>query len=340
VTDADVRTVSWHHGRRGRVAYQGYLADGSPLQLHCGVDGWRKPIQTVPMDYLVRGVAVAEVPDVEGHLALDCSITDGERWDNNYGANYRLWLGDAPIDSHVHAANDGYGRLGFGSLRAAMRSAGIDEAVVSTMDNCMDDRMVVSVPRLHRLVWVRPGSPSVEDVRARLHDGYIGMKLHPSYDGYRADSDRLDDYVRAVEATGGVVAVHSAPAESDPDLIRRLAERFPAVPFLLYHTYLGPGDGRHRAVRHAQQLPNLYLETSWCGFDQIRWLIDEVGPERVVFGSDAAVDGPVHYVDSPVDFAGDANYNEQLLLLAGNLDEHAARRVLRENTRQLFGIDT
>ena len=45
-------------------------------------------------------------------------------------------------------------------------------------------------------------------------------------------------------------------------------------------------------------LPNLYLETSWCGFDDVRWLIDEVGPERVVFGSDAAVDGPRHYVQT------------------------------------------
>lgn len=112
----------------------------------------------------------------------------------------------------------------------------------------------------------------------------------------------------------------------------------PTVPFVLYHTYLGPGDGRKRAVRHAHEMPNLYPETSWLGFDDVRWLIDEVGPERVIFGSDAAVDGPVHYVHSPANLAGNHNYNEYLILLAGNLDEHTARRVLRENTMQLFGI--
>jgi predicted TIM-barrel fold metal-dependent hydrolase len=339
VSDAHIQTISWHHGQRGRVAYQGYLADGAALTLHCGVDGWRHPIRDIPMDYVVKGVAVADVPDVDGHLALDCSVTDGDRWDNNYDANYRLWVGDPPIDSHVHAANDGYGRLGFGSLRAALRSAGIDTAVVSTMDNCMDDRMVVSVPRLYRLAWVSPGQPSVDELRHLLNHGYVGIKLHPSYNRYQADDHRLDPYVQVVQDEGGVVAVHSGPAESDPDLIRRLAERFPAVAFVLYHTYLGPGDGRQRAVRHTHELPNLYLETSWCGFDDVRWLIDQVGPERVVFGSDAAVDGPVHYTQSPANLAGNHNYNEYLILLAGNLEEHAARLVLRENTMQLFGMN-
>jgi predicted TIM-barrel fold metal-dependent hydrolase len=336
VNDAHTHTLSWHHGDRRRVAYEGYLADGSSLRLHCGVDGWRQPIRELPMEYVVKGVAVAEVPDAGAHLALDCAVTDGERWDNNYGANYRLWVGDPPVDAHVHAANDGHGRLGFGSLRAAMRSAGISTAVVSTMDNCMDDRMVVSVPRLFRLVWVRPGRPSVDEVRNKLAHGYVGIKLHPSYDHFQADDHRLDEYVSAVQDAGGVVAVHSGPAESDPDLIRRLAERFPAVPFVLYHTYLGPGDGRQRAVRHAKELPSLYLETSWCGFDDVRWLVDEVGPGRVIFGSDAAVDGPVHYVQSPANLAGNHNYNEYLILLAGNLDEHAARQVLRDNATQLF----
>jgi predicted TIM-barrel fold metal-dependent hydrolase len=339
VSDTVAPTISWHHGQRGRVAYRGHLADGAPLTLHCGVDGWRQPVRDIPMEYVVRGVAVADVPDVGAHLALDCAVTDGQRWDNNYDANFRLWVGDPPIDAHVHAANDGYGRLGFGSLRVALRSAGIDRAVVSTMDNCMDDQMVVNVPRLTRLAWASPGTPSVDRLRGLLRDGYVGIKLHPTYNGYSADDRRLDDYVQAVRETGGVVAVHSGPAESDPDLIRRLAERFDDVRFVLYHTYLGPGDGRRRAVHHAQELHNLYLETSWCGFDDVRWLIDEVGPERVVFGSDAAVDGPVHYVQSPANLSGNHNYNEYLILLAGNLDQYAARRVLRENAMDVFGMN-
>jgi hypothetical protein len=46
------------------------------------------------------------------------------------------------------------------------------------------------------------------------------------------------------------------------------------------------GVDRHqrRAARHARELPNLYLETSWCRSREVRRLIDNVGVDRVLFG--------------------------------------------------------
>ena len=134
------------------------------------------------------------------------------------------------------------------------------------------------------------------------------------------------------------VAVHSAPGNADPDRIRRLAERFGSVPVLLYHTYLGPPWGRRRAARHAQQQPNLYLETSWCGSREVLRLVDEAGPDRVLFGSDGAVDGPWHFVRRPPNVEGRQTYNEVLLAIARELDPAAARMVLRDNTSRLFGL--
>ena len=67
-------------------------------------------------------------------------------------------------------------------------------------------------------------------------------------------------------------------------------------------------------------------------------LVDEAGPDRVLFGSDGAVDGPWHFVQRPPNVEGRQTYNEVLLAIARGLDPPAARMVLRDNTTRLFGL--
>ena len=328
--------LRWAGGRR--VVYRGRLAGRPGLRLHLGFDGWRGPVRDVPFQLDDAGRAVAEVPDPDGHLVVDCSVrTDGE-WDNNGGADYRLWLGWSPIDSHLHAMHAGWDRLGFAALETALSSAGIGTGIISWRDNRAVDRLIAGSPWLRQLVWVVPGRTPVAEVRRRLDAGHVGLKLHPSLDRFPADDRRLDPYLELAERARVPVAVHSAPGNADPDRIRRLAERFPSVPVLLYHTYLGPPWGRRRAARHARRQPNLYLETSWCGSREVLRLVDEVGPDRVLFGSDGAVDGPWHFVQRPPNVEGRETYNQVLLAVARGLGEAAARKVLRDNTSRLFRL--
>jgi predicted TIM-barrel fold metal-dependent hydrolase len=192
---------------------------------------------------------------------------------------------------------------------------------------------------LFPLVWVRPGDTSLDEVRTRLAAGFIGIKLHPTVDDYRADDRELDPYLEIATAVGCPVACHSAPGEADPDHIRRLAERFPSVPIILYHTYLGPSEGRRRAAQHVHEQSNLYLETSWCRWQEILRLIEETSPERVLFGSDASVDGPLHYCRKPPNVEGEETYNEGLIPLIRALGPESARKVLGDNARRLFGLN-
>jgi predicted TIM-barrel fold metal-dependent hydrolase len=329
--------VRWA-GRGRTVLYGGTLAGRPGLRLRLGFDGWREPIREVAFEFDDAGRAVAEIPDPDGHLVVDCIVrTDGE-WDNNDGADYRLWVGWEPIDCHLHAMRAGSDRLGFAALETALASAGIRSGIISWRANEVVDRLIAGSPWLRQLVWVVPGSTPVAEVRRRLDAGHVGLKLHPAFDRFRADDRRLHPYLQVAEAAGVPVAVHSGPGDADPDLIRRLADRFPSVPVLLYHTYLGPPWGRRRAARHAQKQPNLYLETSWCGSREVLRLVDEVGPDRVLFGSDGAVDGPWHFVQRPPNVEGRQTYNEVLLAVARQLDPAAARRVLRDNTTRLFGL--
>ena len=274
-----------------------------------------------------------------GHISLDCVVTDGSRWDNNLDADYRLWIDFEPLDAHLHVSGRGSGELGISSLRTAMASAGIGYGIVSWFENRALDRLKGLATNLFPLVWVRPGETSVEEVRTRLSDGFIGIKLHPTVDDYRADDHDLDPYLEIAAEIGCPVACHSAPGDADPDHIRRLAERFPMVPVILYHTYLGPTEGRRRAALHVREQPNLYLESSWCGWREVLQLVEETNTERMLFGSDASVDGPHHYCRHPPNVEGKETYNEGLVPLVRELGPEVARKVLGDNARRLFHLN-
>jgi hypothetical protein len=56
----------------------------------------------------------------------------------------------------------------------------------------------------------------------------------------------------------------------------------------------------------------------------------------VIFGSDAAIDGPRHFTDRIVENA--ESYNDGLLQLSRELDPGVARALLRDNTCAIFGL--
>jgi predicted TIM-barrel fold metal-dependent hydrolase len=334
--------VSWlktdpDDNTRVQLVYHGPLS-GPDLRLRYGFDGWQEPIAEVKLEEVEPGILLTDPLPLEGHLTLDCVVTNGTHWDNNRDIDYRLWIGFEAFDAHMHVSGRGSGDLGLRSLHTAMASAGIGSGLVSWIDNTVMDRIDWQPTRLSPLVWVRPGDTEQAEVRDRLAAGYVGLKLHPTVDDYRADDHELDPYLEIAAEVGCPAACHSAPGEADPDHIRRLAERFPTVPIILYHTYLGPSEGRRRAAQHVREQPNLYLETSWCGWREVLQLVEEVGPERIMFGSDASVDGEHHYCRHPPNVEGHETYNEGLIPLVRELGPGAARKVLGDNARRLFGL--
>lgn len=320
------------------LAYRGAF-EGPDVRLHYGFDGWQEPIQEIRMETVEPGFAVAEINQLDGHIALDCAVGCGDEWDNNRGVDYRLWIGFDALDAHLHVSGGGAGALGIRSLGMAMASAGIVAGVSSWIDNRALDRVDLSAARLFPLVWIRPSETAITEVKKRLTTGAVGLKLHPTVDDYPADDARLDPYLEVAARAGCPVACHSAPGDADPDHIRRLAERFPETPVILYHTYLGPEEGRLRALEHALEQPNLYLETSWCRWQMVRRLIDGVGADRILFGSDASIDGPSHYHRQPPNVEGSETYNDGLLALVKSLDRETACKVMGDNARRLFNLN-
>ena len=135
------------------------------MRLHYGFDGSQEPIQEIRMETVEPGLAVAEVDQLAGHIALDCVVGRGEEWDNNRGFDYRLWIGFDALDSHLHVSGAGAGAMGIRSLGVAMASAGIVAGISSWIDNRALDRVDLSATRLFPLVWIRPGETSLIEVK-------------------------------------------------------------------------------------------------------------------------------------------------------------------------------
>jgi hypothetical protein len=68
-------TLSWLESANAssgsrRVVYRGPLS-GLGLQLHYGFDGWQEPIGDAEFEVVERGIAVAQVSGLAGHVSLE-----------------------------------------------------------------------------------------------------------------------------------------------------------------------------------------------------------------------------------------------------------------------------
>ncbi|NLS79347.1 MAG: amidohydrolase [Chloroflexi bacterium] len=145
--------------------------------------------------------------------------------------------------------------------------------------------------------YVNPvhGSLAVDELRQRVEQqGFRGVKL---WVATYADDPRVDSIVEAAAAYGIPLLVHcwvkvggqsvsggNLPFESTPMHLGRLARRHPKARFIMAH--LG-GDWEY-GVRVARDCPNISVDTSGslAERDSIESLVDAVGIERVLFGTD------------------------------------------------------
>jgi predicted TIM-barrel fold metal-dependent hydrolase len=121
----------------------------------------------------------------------------------------------------------------------------------------------------------------------RMRDVFVGLKLLAAYHRVRM-SDRRYRYALAFAAERRLpVLVHTW--SGDPACgaaeVRRVAERYPAVTFLLGHCL---NDDWEAAVAVAKEFPNTYLElTSIPGKrGVVEQLVEGAGSGRILFGTD------------------------------------------------------
>ena len=155
--------------------------------------------------------------------------------------------------------------------------------------------------RGERIVPFGAVHPADEDVPAIIAslatDGFPGVKLHPEYQEFYPDEERLFPLYEACAAHGLMVLFHCGEdigltsLRGTPDRLAAVVERFPELTFVLAHS--GGFQMWEDVKKHVVCRPAV-LETSYT----IPWLPAEAavgiwrahGIERVVFGSDGPWD--------------------------------------------------
>lgn len=208
------------------------------------------------------------------------------------------------LDSHSHIGSCRVFDLNVSEedLIRNMDAKGVDAAVVQPFPGAYPQPPVDIHNRIAKLVEEYPGrifgiasvNPHVvskgawrEEVERCIRElGFVGVKLHTIGHALLPNSKDGIMIFDAGNELGVPVMVHTGlgipPAL--PGMVIPAARKYPNLPIILSHCGFHIATGE--AVFIASNFKNLYVECSWLFGGDILWAINELGQEKVMFGSD------------------------------------------------------
>ncbi len=122
---------------------------------------------------------------------------------------------------------------------------------------------------------------------------FVGVKLHTIGHGVNPLSEDGDRVFATAHELGVPAMVHTGPGVpfALPSLCIPAARKYPGLKIILAHAGFAVFSAEAQVA--ASVCGNLYLETSWCIGEDIRWMISTIGPERVMMGADLPSNVPV-----------------------------------------------
>ena len=185
-------------------------------------------------------------------------------------------------------------------------------AAVAEIEATMPDRLrrfnrwlldaLADVPQITPFVAVDPWALSpeenVEHLRETADRGARGIKLHPVVQRFAPDDPRMQPVYQACQEMGLTVLSHTGSSKggeafAEPDSFAGVLRAFPRLTVLLAHL----GGGRWRqTVDLAKAFPQVVFDLceiiEWTGAPnaptdhELARMISEVGPDRVMLGTD------------------------------------------------------
>jgi hypothetical protein len=122
---------------------------------------------------------------------------------------------------------------------------------------------------------------------------FVGLKLHTIGHGVNPLTSDGDFVFETGHELGIPVMVHTGPGVpfALPALCIPAARKYPGLKIVLAHAGFAVFSAEAQVA--ASVCGNLFLETSWCIGEDIRWMISTIGPDRVMMGSDLPSNLPV-----------------------------------------------
>lgn len=242
------------------------------------------------------------------------------------------WWSDFEIvDAHAHLRNptpEFNVSLTADGLRKLMREYNYSKAIIMARDNTMIAKAVKNSRDLCANVWVNPKDEhSKREVTSFLkRKNFIGVKLHPLFDGYTPDSLIVNPIAKIAEKMGVPLQIHCGHSPfSLPWSFEPLARRFPDLKIVLVHMGHGHIVYINGAIEVAARNRNIYLETSGMPMHtKIKEAIERVGRDRVMYGDDAPFGHPSWELEKA---------------RASGLGNSDLQRLLSTNVKRLYSLD-
>ncbi len=226
----------------------------------------------------------------------------------------------AAIDMHAHAFPDDLAKRAIDKLTEGNRwealADGTVKSLVASMDTADIDVSVVCTiatkpgqakgilkwckkirsDRIEPFPSIHPGDSKPGKILEKIvHEGFVGIKLHPLYQDFDVDDRRLDEIYTAASDLGLICQFHSGrdiafdpeDMKASPQRMARVAERFPQLVMICAHM------GGWRMWDEVEKYligSDVHLECSFSlnelPADRAAKMIRNHGTHRVMFGSD------------------------------------------------------
>jgi len=202
-----------------------------------------------------------------------------------------------------------------------------------------NNKWAVSVSKNHKcLVPLVSFHPEMEGCLGSLLEQYIkdgakGLKIHPMAQGFDPGDRRLDDVYRIcdevslpIEFHCGRVANARLNAYADLDMLLPVIDKYRGIPVILTHM----ADGNVKDVLSiSKKYSNVYFDTSivitgyppimntnepsWLDDGTVEDIVNEIGADRVLFGSDYPWGSPGHDLKRIISLKLSDNQKELIL---------------------------
>ncbi|HER62820.1 MAG TPA: amidohydrolase [Desulfobacteraceae bacterium] len=222
-------------------------------------------------------------------------------------------------------------------LLRSMDRAGIEKSLIcsiatrpSQFGSILDWSKTIRTDRIIPLPSVHPKAVNVQEQLRIIHEeGFIGIKLHPYYQDFFIDDEKLDDMYGSLIEHDLLVVMHTGfdiafPRMKlcDPGRILKVGENFPGLKLIT--THLGAWD-QWEEVRELLIGKPIYMELSYAldflEAQTARTMIINHPPEYLLFGSDSPWSDQKNSLD---------------LLRALELDPELFQRITRGNAESLL----
>lgn len=200
---------------------------------------------------------------------------------------------------------------------------------VSSINSFIAECVKEGEGRFTGLGSLHPESIDIDsDIKHIKELGLKGVKLHPDFQKFRIDDERLFSIYEACSGDLPIL-LHTGDYRydfSNPERMRNVLEKFPELTVIGAH--FGGWSLWDKAADMLSGYDNFYVDCSssfhWLKPEKAKEIIRKYGAEKVLFGTDFPM----------------WSYEEEYSYLMNlNLTENEARKILFENAVKLFNID-